>query len=160
MFYLLSFISLLIILLVLILLVPINLTLSLDGGRIRMFWRRFKLFDQELKVILDEENIEKTKKYGKAYLRLLTKVNYKEMKLDIEGLNYQYSINPMYYGFSHSLLAIIQSYLSQYNVPLKYSVTYQGNSYIEFFGIIQVHLGRLILEFIRNKGGKYERTSY
>lgn len=160
MFFVLSFVALIIILIILVFLVPINLTISLDGGRIRVFWHKIKLYDQELKIILDEEHIEKTKKYGRAYLRLLTKVNYKEMKLDIEGINHEYSINPMYYGFGHSALAILQTYLAQFNIPLKYSLTYQGNSYIEFFGIIQIHLGRLILEFMRIKGGKYERTSY
>lgn len=142
------------------LLIPINLQVFLKGGRIKLFWNKIKLFDQELKIIFDEEHIEKTKKYGKAYLKLLTKVNYKEMKLDIEGVNYQYSINPMYYGYCYGILAILQSYLSQYKIPLKYNLTYQGNSYIEFFGIIQVHLGRLLLEFIRIKGGKYERAPY
>lgn len=154
------FIFLLFLLILTILLIPINIKVYLKGGRIKLFWHKIKLFDQELKIIFDEEHIEKTKKYGKAYLKLLTKVNYKEMKLDIEGVNYQYSINPMYYGYCYGILSILQSYLAGYKIPLKYSLTYQGDSYIEFFGIIQVHLGRLLLEFTRIKGGKYERAPY
>ena len=146
-------------LLVSILLIPIPLKVSVNNGRLHVDLYRIKLVDVELKVIVNKDNINKTKIISAMYLKLLTKVNYRGLKLFVKGINYDMEVAPAYYGLIQGGLSAIKGYLSMKKIDFDYKAFYMGDAYLEFDGIIELHLGTFFIEFIRIRRVINERES-
>ena len=146
-------------LLIIILLIPIQLSISINEGRMHLSVFKIKLMDQKLTVLVNKENIQKTKLISAMYLKLLTKVNYKGLKLYVEGINYDMEVAPAYFGFIQSGLSIVKGYLSTKDIDFDYKALYMGNAYFEFDGIIELHLGMFFIEFMRIRRVINERES-
>jgi len=142
-----------------ILLIPIQLHIRIYKGRLYIYLYKLKLMDQKLTVLVNKENIQKTRAISAMYLKLLTKVNYKGLRLYVEGINYDMEVAPAYFGLIQSLLSFAKGYLSMKNIDFDYRAYYMGNAYMEFDGVIELHLGMFFIEFMRIRRFINERES-
>lgn len=145
--------------LVVLLFVPISINLKLENGTLYVYLFKLKLAEQNIKVFVNKENIQKTKFISIVYLKLLTKVNYKGLHLFIEGINYDMSVHPAYYGLLMSILFTVKGYLYSKGIEFDYEALYQGDAYMEFDGKIELHLGMFLFELLRLRRVIHERES-
>ena len=145
--------------LVVLMFVPISINLKLENGTLYIYFFKFKLAEQNIKVFVNKENIQKTKLISVVYLKLLTKVNYKGLHFFIEGINYDMSVHPAYYGILLSILSTVKGYLYSKGIEFDYEALYQGDAYMEFDGKIELHLGMFLVELFRLRRVIRERES-
>jgi len=146
-------------LIVLVLLIPITINVKLENGILYLYVFKLRIVEQNIKVFVNKDNIQKTKIISAMYLKLLTKVNYKGLHFFIEGINYDMEVNPGYYGMIMALLSTIKGYLYSKGIEFDYEALYHGDAYMEFDGKIELHLGRFLVEFIKVRRVIHERES-
>lgn len=139
--------------------VPISINVKLENGTLYLYLFKFKLTEQDIKIFVNKENIQKTKLISIVYLKLLTKVNYKGLHFFIGGINYDMSVHPAYYGVLLSILSTVKGYLYSKGIEFDYEALYQGDAYMEFDGKIELHLGMFLVELFRLRRVIRERES-
>lgn len=145
--------------LVVLMFVPISINVKLENGTLYIYLFKFKIAKQNIKVFVNKENIQKTKLISVVYLKLLTKVNYKGLHFFVEGINYDMSVHPAYYGALLSILSTVKGYLYSKGIEFDYEALYQGDAYVEFDGKIELHLGMFLVELFRLRRVIHERES-
>ena len=144
---------------VVLMFIPISINVKLENGTLYIYLFKFSLVEQNIKVFVNKENIQKTKLISVVYLKLLTKVNYKGLHFFVEGINYDMSVHPAYYGVLLSILSTVKGYLYSKGIEFDYEALYQGDAYMEFDGKIELHLGMFLVEFFRLRRVIHERES-
>ena len=145
--------------LIVLMFVPISINVKLENGRLYVYLFNLRLVEQDIKVFVNKDNIQKTRLISIVYLKLLTKVNYKGLHFFVEGINYDMSVHPAYYGLLLSILSTVKGYLYSRGIEFDYEALYQGNAYMEFDGKIELHLGMFLFELIRLRRVIHERES-
>jgi hypothetical protein len=94
-------------------------------------------------VLFDNNHNEEIKKQAKG-ARIITKVKFKEINIDIKGLNFDYKLNGAYYGIIYALLGFIDKLLETKNIKFNYNASYLGDKYIEFKSVFRIQVIKVI----------------
>lgn len=94
---------------------------------------------------IDKINLEKQKKSAK----FLKNVRFEEVDLKIEGVNFDYQINGLYFGIMHALLGVIDCICYAKGIELKYDLKYLGEKSVKFNSVIRARISNVIIAFVR-----------
>ena len=89
-----------------------------------------------LLVLLENMNQLNLKRQKKTF-NLLQKIEFKELNVELKGLNFDYQISGAYYGLIHALFGVIDSFLYYRNIEFDYKLEYDGEKSLKFESFIK-----------------------
>jgi hypothetical protein len=99
-----------------------------------------------LYALFDESNIKELKKQAKN-IKILKKLQFKEIDIYIRGFNANYNINGAYYGIINAILPIVNNLLETQDIKFNYLVDYNGELYIKFKSIVKTRFYNIVKAF-------------